>query len=105
MDIDYGPTMCGVRPRHHTFHSADPQTEIVLFSASDDGFPFAGFGRRGQATWIPEPGKAEAGAFCTIRFEDCFATVRDGEPVTIDQAFKRIAFERTAACGDCSRLP
>lgn len=74
-----------------------------LVAGSEDGYPFTGYGRRGSPTWIPEPGKHDPGAFCEMRFEDCFASVRDGEPVTIDGAFKRVAFDRTSQCGDCSK--
>jgi hypothetical protein len=87
-----------------SFEQRSPQLCYLRNAASADGYPFTGFGRRGAPTWIPEPEKHDPGAFCQILFEDCLASVRDGVSVTLDGAFKRIAFDRSSQCGDCSEF-
>lgn len=90
---------------------------VNLQLASDDGYPLLNFGRRGTPTWEPEDYDGPSGkgvydpwARCQIKFRDCFAPSPDGkagdkeydEKMTLDGAFKRVAFERGVACGDCS---
>jgi len=100
---DYEPHMCLVS-WDIGFICETAFTYAYRIAASDDGYPFTGFGQRGALAWRPEPDKHDPGAFCQIHFEDCFASVREGEPVTLDGAFKRIAFDRSSQCGDCGEF-
>ncbi|KAF9517786.1 hypothetical protein BS47DRAFT_1325910 [Hydnum rufescens UP504] len=84
----------------HGDQTLNSRRTTYVFSSAD-GYPYTGFGRRGSYSWTPDPDKFDPGERCTMEFDDCFATVRDGRKLTSDDVFKRVAFERPYACGDC----
>ncbi|KAF8327155.1 uncharacterized protein EI90DRAFT_3156249 [Cantharellus anzutake] len=76
-----------------------PKTKFAF--AAFDGYPYAGFGRRGAMSWFSSKQFYDPSERCVLEFNDCLAPVHDGQKLRSEGVFKRVAFERAQSCGDC----